>query len=375
MRPARSSPRSCPTGWVTRSATGNTCLSSEQDPPRPRAMPPHAVPTLASGPRGKLLTAATERNFSAIERLLNSNKTKNIIQAKDPETKKTALLCALDDSGGDSDEDCDNGQSNRMKIVKLLLDKGVNIDAVDAVGENALMYAAQLHRVDIVQLLIERGAKLDVRDIYGLNVLLHAAWNGCEKIIEVLLDQGVQVNSCDNDGMTALHHINFSNDFVDNECMNLLLERGADVNAVDKNKLTPLLRFAAEGMAGSVKILLEHGADVAARDGTGRTALMLAIDDLETVNELLARGAQVDATDKDGNTALHHAAKAGRAEVVAALMAAGVPAEHKNKKGETALSQAMAEKHAAVVEVIITNASEAYFKTIQPFLDALESST
>jgi hypothetical protein len=54
----------------------------------------------------------------------------------------------------------------------------------------------------------------------------------------------------------------------------LLLERGADVNARDKEtEATALIAAAHQGHAQVVEILLQKGADVNAKDKTGKTAL------------------------------------------------------------------------------------------------------
>ena len=67
----------------------------------------------------------------------------------------------------------------------------------------------------------------------------------------------------------------------------------------------PLLQFAAKGQTAAVKSLLDRGADLEAKDRNGRTALMLAAQHgrLETVQLLIARGAKTDTRDREGNTA------------------------------------------------------------------------
>ena len=57
----------------------------------------------------------------------------------------------------------------------------------------------------------------------------------------------------------------------------MLLDAGADVNAVDQYGKTALMWGAMLGNPENVKVLLDAGTDVNARDKYGTTALMLAL--------------------------------------------------------------------------------------------------
>jgi ankyrin repeat protein len=55
-----------------------------------------------------------------------------------------------------------------LAAAKLVLDLGdADINAVDAVGNTALHYAAFLRRDSIVRLLVEHGASLEIRNVFG----------------------------------------------------------------------------------------------------------------------------------------------------------------------------------------------------------------
>jgi ankyrin repeat protein len=75
----------------------------------------------------------------------------------------------------------------------------------------------------------------------------------------------------------------------------LLLERGADVNAREREKgATPLHLAASWGRSEVVLVLLEHGADVNARNHAGQTPLAVALENNqeEAAALLRARGAR-----------------------------------------------------------------------------------
>ena len=60
------------------------------------------------------------------------------------------------------------------------------------------------------------------------------------------------------------------------KCVETLVEMGADVNAYDFEKQTPLHVAGLKGAVNIAKYLVEKGADIMAVDSKGRTALDLA---------------------------------------------------------------------------------------------------
>ena len=75
-----------------------------------------------------------------------------------------------------------------------------------------------------------------------------------------------------------------------------LLDQGAQVNAKDKDEVTPLMLASENGRLDIVQTLLDKGADVNVKDSYGMSALMLASQqagNLGVVQALLAKGADV----------------------------------------------------------------------------------
>ena len=99
-------------------------------------------------------------------------------------------------------------------------------------------------------------------------------------------------------------------------CVMLAIRQGADVNAFHKTEVpdrlemeqTTALRVASSlDMVEVVDVLIERGADVNLNKPPGRTPLMAAAlcESIATVRKLIDAGADLNQLDKDGNTALH----------------------------------------------------------------------
>jgi ankyrin repeat protein len=81
------------------------------------------------------------------------------------------------------------------------------------------------------------------------------------------------------------------------------------------------------------------GANVDARAGNGKTALMMAVEQVrpDIVQELIARGASVNIADEDGKTAVMYAAMTGRLDCIPILVAGGADLSLRDRRGESAM--------------------------------------
>ena len=156
----------------------------------------------------------------------------------------------------------------------------------------------------------ENGNTLEIE--YESTSLHRAAKDGDLTLVKKLLGSGLLGSRGDADvrdelGMTPLH---YAADEGHKEIVELLIARGADVNA-NAGAITSAtaLHGAAGGHVEIAKLLIDHGADVNARAKNRATPLHFAADYVQTeVAELLvSEGADIDAKDENGNTPLHKA--------------------------------------------------------------------
>ena len=101
----------------------------------------------------------------------------------------------------------------------------------------------------------------------------------------------------------------------------LLLAKGADVNAADTGLFTPLHGAVTYGYEDVVRVLIEHGADVNARDTGGYTPLhVAAVRGYTKIAEILIQhGAEIGARNNNSNTPLEEAKKFGNEQVAEIL--------------------------------------------------------
>ncbi|NWR40702.1 ASB8 protein, partial [Tachuris rubrigastra] len=130
---------------------------------------------------------------------------------------------------------------------------------------------------------------------------------------------------------------------ADADCVELLLQKGAEVNALDGYSRTAL-HYAAEKDESCVELLLEFGADPNARDGNRDTPLHWAAfrNRSECARALLENGALVDARDYNADTPLGWAAMKGNVESVAVLLDFGAEPRVRNLKGQSPASRLVA---------------------------------
>ena len=187
---------------------------------------------------------------------------------------------------------------NRVDLVKLLIEHGADVertgflgrldDAERPVADLLIAHGKkvpawmlpracrpdvstnELHRVTV---LLDYGASLDDRGRYGLTALHYAVRGGKLPLIKLLLERGAQADALDENGLTPLLHLSKTRSKADPiPVMELLAASGANLDARDETQGTLLMYFARQGKAEPVQWLLAHGADRNARNKSGKTA-------------------------------------------------------------------------------------------------------
>ena len=293
-------------------------------------------------------------------------------------------------------------------VTETLLAAGADVNARDWYKDTPLHRAARYNAIPAVtEALLAAGADTTARN-QGKTTPLHwaAGSNEHPAVTEALLKAGADVEARDENKTTPLHWAVDSNGNVAvveallaavtdlnvfavdkkqlrregpilsvNDCrlwhtlvffrmatvpdVNACLAAGADPNARNKNKATPLHRTAAfNGNPAVIETLLAAGADLNARGKNKWTALHSAAmsnGNPAVIETLLAAGADPVIRARWKTTPLHLAARYnGNPAVIEALVAAGVDLNARNSDKETPLHLAADfNEHPAVVEVLV----------------------
>ncbi|KAJ3099987.1 hypothetical protein HDU96_010496 [Phlyctochytrium bullatum] len=213
------------------------------------------------------------------------------------------------------------------KVVETLLDKGAVLDKGDTRSARPAHEAVD-RDVEILRLLLDRGADLETTDFDGFTLLSRAVDRGKYKAFKLLLKRRGNPNARDRNGHTPLHVAALKGRF---EHISSLVEAGCDINAL-KTRGQPGTAFDIvcstvdpQRRIRFVRNLLKFGGDPNVTGfGKGRQSALCAActkGDVEIVklllqhafvDELAARmveaGADVNARDSKGATVLHVAA-------------------------------------------------------------------
>jgi ankyrin repeat protein len=252
--------------------------------------------------------------------------------------------------------------ANSIETVRLLIERGADLNAGPW---TALHSAVWMGNSDIAELLIQKGADVDAKDERGMTPLHEAVRLGIENMIELLIDNKANVNAKDNDGRTPLRLAAELTRENKKDVLELLLAAGARIDEGDEDGRTALHYAARFGDKDLAEYLIDKGADVSSKDKYGRTTLHLAAEsaDGDIVEQLLARGAKVDEKDIEaGFTALHYAARFGNKNAADSLIRKGANVNAKDKEGHAPLYIAVQHDH-KVAELLVRAGADGNIRT------------
>jgi uncharacterized protein len=148
------------------------------------------------------------------------------------------------------------------RLTALLDQDPALANAAHADGGRPLHLAAFFRHTEAVRLLLDRGADITSYSLFEKpyipkNTALHAALaGGAWDAAALLVERGANVNAVDSSGMVPLHNAAFAGHIPSAE---LLLARGAEVNVRDTQNQTPLAVAVKQGKAEFTDFLRQHG--------------------------------------------------------------------------------------------------------------------
>ena len=260
-----------------------------------------------------------------------------------------------------------------LEAVFLLLDMCSNLEQHSSSGRSLIHFVSAIHLFDersnspnhrclyFLTKLIDRGVSVDKKDTTGATVLHALASVACIEGMQFVSDSTTTVDATARDikGQTALHKLcgkPYSVDFVN--CLNWLLLHGCDVNEADCYGRTAL-HYATSSQftnVSTVQALINKGANVKAVDKAGLNPLHMCVlptvlvpvmeeeDEYpekagvcDVIQLLASAGLDVNSTGNADFTPLHFALREKDVAVITKLLELGADATLKTRTGETAL--------------------------------------
>jgi ankyrin repeat protein len=267
---------------------------------------------------------------------------------------------------------CEDGDI--ATVIRCIDIDGENVNCDDFEGDTPISIAIWKGRLRLAKMLKERGANLMTVNDYGQNLLHRAAMynHGTEPISWVLDNTNIDVNSTDGDGYTAIlltmdvdrtgwrssvellvktggnlsiaatngwNALHYASIYGDVSNIEWILDNSTiDINSVNNEGCTSIIRAIELANWDAAKLLLARGADLSKGvDEAGRNALHIAAKDNEIEKlEWVVKNSTIDVNSRDteGNTPLAEAIRFGEFDNAKCLLENGGNLFLKNKKGE-----------------------------------------
>jgi uncharacterized protein len=236
----------------------------------------------------ELLEAARAGNVAAVKKALEDGA--NVDAREGGEFGRTALMTA--------------SMNSAIPVMQALLDAGAGVDLAAQLGETALILAAGGRGGDSIKLLLAHRADPNISDrqaktplMWLVDTQFHRG-SDTSASVKPLVEAGARINDRDANGQTALmwavKGIGTSFD-VRPTVLTALVENGANVHATDANgetALFSLVRYIDDALAliegpQCIQVLIDAGADKNARNKAGKTPLAVVGQNNSLVKDML----------------------------------------------------------------------------------------
>jgi ankyrin repeat protein len=201
-------------------------------------------------------------------------------------------------------------------------------------GQCYLSWAISAGKTKIVERLLEFGARTDIPDqTNGGNLPIHIAAIGGTKEVELLLARGADIDALNSKGETPLCLALANRAHV---MADWLISKGAGTDVRSKGEL-PMVIALRSGIQTTL-VMVEAGGSLEVVDLHDNWPVHIAVQNEDPIllQYLLKRGCAVNMKNEDGNTALHLAAQTGREDLLRLLLSSGADILLTNNNGKTA---------------------------------------
>lgn len=341
------------------------------------------------------LVLAIEENKPKIVELLIKEGKANIYGVYAKETEKYPIYCAV--------------KNKNLNMIKILLNNNFDLKRESYI----LSYAMENSNENIIKYLVENGANINYEIFYEneeskRTILYDAVLSLNLKLVEYFLDKGASIENAGKSDiygniLMAASGSKFNNNknisAVDLKLLESLSQNSAKImqmiiDKVDKKLIndslegkTPLIIAVGNSYIDTAKILIENGADVNAVDIEGWSALSYAVNngDIEIAKLLLENKAKIKGelliaikspivesrinmmkllidnkaninyTDENGFNPLNIAIESGDMELTKFLITNGANVNSLMQDGVSLIGYAIAQNNMDLLQILIEN--------------------
>ncbi len=212
--------------------------------------------------------------------------------------------------------------------------------------QSPLEYTYEHDQLGLFDTLLEKGAEPNIEVRRGaiikplITYIIEEFYGPGKFFVELLVEKGANLNKRDSYGYTPLSRAILRQrvDYID-----LLINNGADLETPNEFGFTPVLTAISMGDKRTLNKMVAKGIDINKQTGPrGFSPLKHAVTNGQggILVDVLALNPELDAKDPEGNTALHYAVMVNALEKIALLKTAGANPRIPNNAGRTAINLA-----------------------------------
>lgn len=189
-------------------------------------------------------------------------------------------------------------------VARYLLENNAETFVQDSSGATPLHEAVRYGNSEIIQALLNSGANINAKDNLGKTpIMLIMPQDKINEIYSIFQRFHADLNEKDMYGDTVLHNAAMMN--VNADIASKLVKGGANVNARNKEGVTPLEIAVQKNNVNLANYLTLNGANIHTQDTKGNSPLSLALNSTPQMLEAVVHSSNSCTQDSDGNTPLH----------------------------------------------------------------------
>ena len=190
-------------------------------------------------------------------------------------------------------------------IFDLIIEKNPNLNIKNFKGQTPLQLAIE-NKFDYgINKLINKSQDLEIKDIDGKTALFYAVNNQDKELIDALIKKGANINCTDNQNNTILHILCKNDNNL--ELVKYFLDKHIDINLVNSDKKTALHTSIENKSNKIAELLINSNININSFDKNRQTALHLSVINNSTViRTLLEKRVALDTLDNNNKTAFDY---------------------------------------------------------------------